>query len=163
MAADSPPPEMEAAFRFRGGCAAICITIGRDNNALSFDAQDGIAELWRNGDAAQWMREYYRHARVVYRAAIRALDASEAQFSSLFAQFRDWRSRVANADFTVHRERIHFRAPQRLEVEPELVLSLFEFVARHGIRLSAEASSRSNRESRACARTLPNRGPCGPR
>ena len=137
---DSPPPEMEAAFRFLGRLRCyLHYQSGRDNNALSFDAQDGIAELWRNGDAAQWMREYYRHARVVYRAAIRALDASEAQFSSLFAQFRDWRSRVANADFTVHRERIHFRAPQRLEVEPELVLSLFEFVARHGIRLSAEA------------------------
>jgi [protein-PII] uridylyltransferase len=137
---DGPAPELEAAFRFLGRLRCyLHYQSGRDNNALSFDAQDGIAELWRNGDAAQWMREYYRHARVVYRAAIRALDASEAQFSSLFAQFRDWRSRVANADFIVHRERIHFRAPQRLEVEPELVLSLFEFVARHGIRLSAEA------------------------
>jgi len=137
---DEPAPEMEAAFRFLGRlrCYLHCQS-GRDNNTLSFDAQDGIAELWREGDAAQWMREYYRHARVVYRAAIRALDSSEAQFSSLFAQFRDWRSRVANADFTVHRERIHFRAPQRLDVEPELVLSLFEFIARHGIRLSAEA------------------------
>jgi [protein-PII] uridylyltransferase len=140
---DGPAPELEAAFRFLGRlrCYLHCQS-GRDNNALSFDAQDGIAELWRAGDAAQWMREYYRHARVIYRAAIRALDASEAQFSSLFAQFRDWRSRVANADFIVHRERIHFRAPQRLDVEPELVLSLFEFVARHGIRLSFEAEQR---------------------
>jgi [protein-PII] uridylyltransferase len=137
---DAPAPELEAAFRFLGRlrCFLHCQS-GRDNNALSFDAQDAIAELWRNGDAAQWMREYYRHARVIYRAAIRALDSSEAQFSSLFAQFRDWRSRVANADFTVHRERIHFRAPQRLDVEPELALGLFEFVARHGIRVSFEA------------------------
>jgi len=140
---DGPAAEMEAAFRFLGRlrCYLHCQS-GRDNNALSFDAQDGIAELWRAGDAAQWMREYYRHARVVYRAAIRALDSSEAQFSSLFAQFRDWRSRVSNADFGVHRERVHFRAPQRLDVEPELALSLFEFVARHGIRLSFEAEQR---------------------
>jgi [protein-PII] uridylyltransferase len=137
---EGPAPELEAAFRFLGRlrCYLHCQS-GRDNNALSFDAQDAIAELWRDGDAARWMREYYRHARVVYRAAIRALDSSEAQFSSLFAQFRDWRSRVANVDFTVHRERVHFRAPQRLDVEPELTLSLFEFVARHGIRLSFEA------------------------
>ncbi len=139
----SPAPELEAAFRFLGRlrCFLHCQS-GRDNNALSFDAQDGIAELWQNGDAAGWMREYYRHARVVYRAAVRALDSSEAQFSSLFAQFRDWRSRVSNADFIVHRERIHFRAPQHLDVEPELALSLFEFVARHGIRLSLEAEQR---------------------
>jgi [protein-PII] uridylyltransferase len=142
-ARDSPAPELEAAFRFLGRLRCyLHYQSGRDNNALSFDAQDGIAELWRAGDAAQWMREYYRHARVVYRAAIRALDSSEAQFSSLFAQFRDWRSRVANADFIVHRERVHFRAPQRLDVEPELALSLFEFVARHGIGLSLEAEQR---------------------
>ncbi|MGA9623673.1 MAG: hypothetical protein WBL65_14230 [Bryobacteraceae bacterium] len=149
-ARDSPAPELEAAFRFLGRLRCyLHFQSGRDNNALSFDAQDGIAELWRAGDAAQWMRDYYRHARVVYRAAIRALDSSEAQFSSLFAQFRDWRSRVSNADFIVHRERIHFRAPQSLDVEPELALSLFEFVARHGIRLSLEAEQRI--ESRIAA------------
>ena len=142
-ARDEPAEEMQAAFRFLGRLRCyLHYQSGRDNNALSFEAQDGIAELWREGDAAQWMRQYYRHARVVYRAAIRALDSSEAQFSSLFAQFRDWRSRVSNADFIVHRERVHFRAPQRLDVEPELALSLFEFVARHGIRLSSEAEQR---------------------
>ena len=147
---DGAAAELEAAFRFLGRlrCYLHCQS-GRDNNALSFEAQDAIAELWRDGDAARWMREYYRHARVIYRAAIRTLDASEAQFSSLFAQFRDWRSRVSNADFTVHRERVHFRAPQRLDLEPELALSLFEFVARHGIRLSLEAEQRI--ESRIAA------------
>jgi UTP:GlnB (protein PII) uridylyltransferase len=70
---------------------------------------------------------------------------------------------VANADFTVHRERIHFRAPQRLEVEPELVLSLFEFVARHGIRLSAEAEQQIESRIASLRAHLPNRGPCGPR
>ena len=140
---DGAAADLEAAFRFLGRlrCYLHCQS-GRDNNALSFDAQDGIAELWREGDAARWMREYYRHARVIYRAAIRALDSSEAQFSSLFAQFRDWRSRVSNVDFSVHRERVHFRAPQRLDVEPELALGVFEFVARHGIRLSFEAEQR---------------------
>ena len=151
----APAPELEAAFRFLGRlrCYLHCQS-GRDNNALSFDAQDAIAELWRDGDAARWMREYYRHARVIYRAAIRALDSSEAQFSSLFAQFRDWRSRVANADFSVHRERVHFRAPQRLDVEPELALSLFEFVARHGIRLSFEAEQQIESRLAAPARAL---------
>jgi hypothetical protein len=38
------------------------------------------------------------------------------------------------SDFAVHRERVHFRAPQQLESDPELVLRLFEFVARHGMR-----------------------------
>ena len=155
-----PPPELQQAFRFlaRLRCYLHCQS-GRDNNVLSFDAQDAIAEEWnassgpgaaggtacptRNSlDAATWMREYYRHSRTIYRAALHALEASEAQSSSLFAQFRDWRSRLSNADFSVHRERAHFRAPQRLDVEPELVLRLFEFVARHGIRVSFEAEQR---------------------
>ena len=98
-----------------------------------------MADQWRGGDLAQWMREYYGHARTIYRAALHQLEANEAQSSSLFAQFRDWRSRLSNADFSVHRERAHFRMPQRLDAEPDLVLRLFEFVARHGIRPSFEA------------------------
>jgi [protein-PII] uridylyltransferase len=138
-----PAPELQQAFRFlaRLRCYLHCQS-GRDNNVLTFDAQDAIAEEWRSIDAATWMREYYRHSRTIYRAAVRGLEASEAQSSSLFAQFRDWRSRLSNADFSVHRERAHFRAPQRLDVEPELVLRLFEFVARHGIRVSSEAEQR---------------------
>jgi [protein-PII] uridylyltransferase len=152
-----PAPELQQAFRFlaRLRCYLHCQS-GRDNNVLSFDAQDAIAEAWhatggsevsgesasptrRSIDAATWMREYYRHSRTIHRAAVRVLEASESQSSSLFAQFRDWRGRLSNADFSVHRERAHFRQPQRLDVEPELVLRLFEFVARHGMRLSSEA------------------------
>jgi [protein-PII] uridylyltransferase len=138
-----PAPELQQAYKFlaRLRCYLHCQS-NRDNNALSFDAQDAIAELWQHTDAAHWMREYYRHARTVCRAAIRALEANEAQASSLFSQFRDWRSRLSNADFSVLRERAHFRAPQRLEVEPELVLRLYEFIGRHGIRAAFETDQR---------------------
>jgi [protein-PII] uridylyltransferase len=155
LAAADPEPELQLAFRFlaRLRCYLHCL-YGRDNNALTFDAQDAIAEQWQQSsppasgsphrpeDAAHWMREHYRHARAIYRAATRQLDASEAQSSALLAQFRDWRSRLSNADFSVLRERVHFRAPQRLDLEPGLVLQLFEFVARHGIRPSLEAEER---------------------
>jgi [protein-PII] uridylyltransferase len=135
-----PAPELRQAFRFLGRlrCYLHC-QAGRDHNVLSYEAQDAAAEQWQMGDAAHWMREYYRHARAIYRAAIRQLETNEAQSSSLFAQFRDWRSRLANADFSVHRERAHFRSPQALDAEPEVVLRFFEFMARHGIRASFEA------------------------
>ena len=144
-----PALELQQAFRFlaRLRCYLHCL-YGRDNNALTFDAQDAIASQWRQApqdqaeDAAHWMRDYYRHARSIYRAATRQLDAEEVQSSALLAQFRDWRSRLSNADFSVHRERAHFRAPQRIDGEPELVLRLFEFVARHGIRPSLETEGR---------------------
>src|SRR5215471_11782697 len=142
MAAD-PTRELREAFRFlaRLRCFLHCQS-RRDNNQLSFDAQDAMAEHWRSEDAAHWMRDYYRHARAVYRAAVRALDKGEEESSSLFAQLLDRRNRPSSADFSVHRERVHFRAPQRLEVEPEVALRLFEFAGRHGVALSREAEDR---------------------
>ncbi|HZT29039.1 MAG TPA: ACT domain-containing protein [Bryobacteraceae bacterium] len=115
---------------------------GRDDNRLTFDAQDALAEVWGSRDTAGWMREYFRHTSGIYRVAVRALETSEAQTSSLFSQFRDWRSRLSNTDFTVSRERVHFRAPQQLDADPELLLRLFTFVARHGVRISLEAEER---------------------
>lgn len=133
-------PELDQGFRHMARLRC-CLhwQSGRDNNLLSFDAQDAIAEQWDGGDTARWMREYYRHARAIHRAALRDLDRVETAASSLLAQFRDWRSRLANADISVHRERAHFRAPQQLQTQPELVLRLFEFTARHGVRPSFEA------------------------
>jgi [protein-PII] uridylyltransferase len=142
LAAPEPAAELQDAFRFQARVRSLLhYRTGRDSNVLTFEAQEEAAEQAKS-DEAQWMRQYYRHARSVYRAATRLLEAGEAHSSNLFAQFRDWRSRVSNADFSVHRERVHFRAPQRLELEPELMLELFRFVARHGIRLSAEAEQR---------------------
>ncbi|MDE3166741.1 MAG: [protein-PII] uridylyltransferase [Acidobacteriota bacterium] len=143
LALPDPSPELRDAFHFlaRLRCYLHCQS-GRDNNSLSFEAQDSIAEQWRQPDTAEWMRGYYRQARAIYRAATRALEASEGEASSLFAQLRDWRSRINNAEFSVHRERVHFRSPQQLDNDPALALRLYEFVARHGMRPSEEAAQR---------------------
>jgi len=140
VVASETTPELEQAFRHMARLRCyLHYQSRRDNNLLSFDAQDAIAEQWDGGDTAGWMRQYYRHARATHHAAIRDLDRAEAASSSLLAQFRDWRSRLSNADISVHRERAHFRVPHQLEADPGLVLRMFEFVSRHGIRLSLEA------------------------
>jgi [protein-PII] uridylyltransferase len=136
-------PALEAAFRFLARLRFFLHwRAGRDHNALTFEAQEEAAAAWQSPGAAQWMREYYRHARDIYRAAVRELEAGETRNSSLFAQFRDWRARLSNAEFTVARERVHLRAPQSLRADPELALRLFQFVARHGIRPSVETGQR---------------------
>ncbi len=143
LATADPAPELQQAFRYLARLRTFLHhRAGRDNNILSFEAQDAMAEELEQQDPARWMREYYRHSRAIYRAASRALEANEAQSSGLFAQFRDWRSRLSNTDFSVHHDRAHLRAPQQLETDPELVLRLFEFVARHDIRPSYEAEQR---------------------
>jgi len=140
LATPEPPGELQQSFRFLARLRSFLHTLaGRDQNVLTFDAQDALADNGEGRDVAAWMREYYRQARTVNRAALRSLDVWDAQSGNLFAQFVGWRSRLSNADFGVHRERVSLRAPHQMDSDPELVLRLFEFVARHGIRLSAEA------------------------
>ena len=111
---------------------------GRDANVLTFDAQEEMAN-----DPADWMREYYRHAREIYRCAVREMEVSENQAENgLVRSFRDWRTRLSNADFTVSRERVFFRSAQQLANDPDLALRAFQFVGHHGIRLSLEAERR---------------------
>lgn len=114
---------------------------GRDNNVLSFDAQDELPEQRYSSlkTPEDWMREYFQRVRIIHGSAARAMEATEAKSNSLLSGFREWRSRLSNSDFTVARDRIFFKASHQLEKEPEAVLRLFQFVARHGIRLSLEA------------------------
>ncbi|MGE5645187.1 MAG: [protein-PII] uridylyltransferase [Acidobacteriota bacterium] len=114
---------------------------GRDSNVLSFDLQEEIADAFKT-DPAGWMRRYFGHAREISRAAHRAIESVDEQASSLLLQFRDWRSRVSNAEFYVSRERVYLRAPQRLDYDSSLALRLFEFVGRHGIDLALETERR---------------------
>lgn len=108
----------------------------RDSNVLTFDFQESLAE---NPDAL--MQAYYHHARLVFRAALRAIERHEGPTSGLLSVFRDLRTRVSNTDFTVSKDRVFFRAP-RGATDVALELRLFAFLARHGLSLSPEAEDR---------------------
>jgi [protein-PII] uridylyltransferase len=88
------------------------------------------------------MREYFRHAGVIFNHARWALGALEKTEGSLVGNFRDWRSRLSNSEFTVSRERIFLRSPAQLESDPAVVLRLLEFVGRHGISPAPETERR---------------------
>ncbi len=117
---------------------------GRDRNALNFEAQELIVQqpFSKMKTPPLWMRDYFNHARMVFRETQRTLDACEKTETSLFSSFRDMRSRVSNAEFTVSRERVFLRNPARLQGDPEMVLRLLEFVARHGVPPAAETERR---------------------
>lgn len=116
----------------------------RDFNQLTYELQAEAAALGighRPGQALaaeEWMRSYFRHARAIHRLATQLLEEALAARPSLYDAFLDWRARLSNADFTVARGRIFLRRPALLQ-EPGGLLSLFEFMARHGLALSAEA------------------------
>ncbi len=116
---------------------------GRDSNRLDFDLQATIA---RDGagtafdaapDAAEWMRDYYRHVRVINRLALRMIEEYATPKNSLLSVIRQGRSKLSNRDFSVANGRVFLRYSHALEVQPEIALELFRFVARHGIPMAA--------------------------
>ena len=109
----------------------------RDNNVLSFEAQEMLSET-----PEEWMRVYYRNAREIFHTATRAMDSVECANAGLLAQFRDWRSRVSNTEFTVLRERVYLRDPHRLEADPGMVMRLMVFISRHRIPLAQDTERR---------------------
>jgi [protein-PII] uridylyltransferase len=129
-----------------------------DRNLLDAEAQERIvaqpfsrakpashgASATSDGASATsaWMREYFRHAGVIFNEARRALAALEKTESTLAGNFRDWRSRLSNSEFTVSRERIFLRSPAQLESDPAVVLRLLEFIGRHGIATAPDTERR---------------------
>ena len=122
---------------------------GRDNNKLDFERQDEVAGAGKAFPVAQstsqWMRDYFRNVRVIYRLAMRMIEENATQGQSLFTFFRDRKSRLSNNDFVVRRGRVYPRGSQALATQPELTLPLFAFVSRHGVPLAVETEKRVER------------------
>ena len=111
---------------------------GRDSNILNFDMQEELSP-----EPAVWMRQYFRHARGIHRTALRHMEMGEGLIEgSLMKQFRDWRSRLSNSEFSVNRDRTYFRFPQQLQSEPQIAIRLFRFAARHNIKLAIDTERR---------------------
>ena len=145
-ATNAPPsPYLTGAARFLGSLRCFLhYSAARDQNLLSYEAQEDIARhsITPIHSPAEFMREYYRNARIIDSEARRSLDSTEKGAGSLLDQFREWRTRLSNADFTVSHDRVFLRTPSQLDKDPSLALRLFEFVARHGIPLAGETERR---------------------
>lgn len=124
---------------------------GGDHNVLTFEAQETLA---RNGFAAD---AYFRSARVIFNEIRHAMEVAEKSRTSLLENFREYRSRLSNEDFTVSRGRMFLRNPSQLSTDPALVFRMLEFISRHGVPAAAETERRleASRDAFAawCART----------
>lgn len=132
-------PDLSGAQLFLGNVRCeLHFRSNRDNNQLTFAMQEELSP-----QPAAWMREFFRHARSIHRATLRSLEQSEDLLAGgLFHQFREWRSRISNAEFTVNRERVLFRSPQALPQDPLLLFRLFAFSGNHGLPLAADTEAR---------------------
>ena len=133
---------------------------GRDDNTLSWEAQDeaaarkigaaDAAEL----SAADWMRIYFGHARAVQRTVTQLLEEIPEAWSALYRQVQSWRSRLTTPDFSVVDGLIFLQQPSALQ-DPEVLLRLFHFMAHHGLKLSATTEYRIEQALPALAATPP--------
>jgi [protein-PII] uridylyltransferase len=134
---------------------------GRDDNALSWEAQDeaaagkiGAADAAAALTAADWMRLYFGHARAVQRTVTQLLEEIPEAWSSLRRQFQGWKARPSSADFSVVDGMIFLQQSSSLQ-DPEVLLRLFHFMAHHGLRLSATTEHRIEQTLPALAVTPP--------
>ena len=117
---------------------------GCDHNILDFEAQESVAlqGFARGKASSEWMGEYFESARTIFNEARRAVEGAEKSQSSLLENFREYRSRLSNQDFTISRERLLLRNPAQLASDPALVLRMAEFIGRHGVMPAPETERR---------------------
>src|SRR6201988_2738143 len=153
--------QMEAALDFL--MSARCFLHfrhGRDDNTLSWEAQDeAAARKIGAADAASlsagdWMRIYFGHARAVQRTVTQLLEEIPEAWSALYRQVQSWRSRLTTPDFSVVDGLIFLQQPSALQ-DPEMLLRLFHFMAHHGLKLSPTTESRIEQALPALAATPP--------
>jgi [protein-PII] uridylyltransferase len=134
----------------------------RDENIVSWEAQE---ELARRGigspegalSSAEWMRLYFRHAKAIYRNAIQVLEQTASSHSNLVRSFRRWRSRSVSDEFSVVDRRVYIQQPAGAR-DAEVVLRLFVFMARQGVKPALETERRLNNARRALHDTMPQDG-----
>ena len=114
---------------------------GRDLNVLSYELQaeaalSGIGLRESVASPAEWMRAYFRCVRTIYRLET-LFEEERPSRSGLSRLFEARNSRLSNADFSVVEDRVFLRQLSSVK-DPSVLLGLFEFVARHGLKLSTE-------------------------
>ena len=129
----------------------------RDDNVLDWLAQDAAAErgiglppatrAGRKLDAAYWMRVYFRHARLIERRLLAAMEA--AGHSVVKSRPVEGAKVAPQAGFRVEEGKIELDAPGTkgakawdVAQDPDVVLRAFAAVARTGVRLGTASEDR---------------------
>ena len=116
--------------------------VGRDQNTLTYERQEELAAKAAEGNGKairspeEWMRDYFRQARVVYALLVSRREKVSTAHSSLLSRFRERRANLSLGHFDILRGKIYF--PHSLSFDPELLFELFKVVARHGASLRPE-------------------------
>ncbi len=116
----------------------------RDDNMLYWQAQDeaAAANLGLAGtsspDTAQWMRQYFRHARSIDWLTRQLLESIPDERVSFLEQIRQWRSRTTLQGCQVGAGRISLKSIAEYS-DSGRVLTLFQIMAEYHLQLTPEA------------------------
>ncbi|HET9086039.1 MAG TPA: [protein-PII] uridylyltransferase [Acidobacteriaceae bacterium] len=116
----------------------------RDDNMLYWQAQDEAAATnlglpgRKSPDTAQWMRQYFRHARSIDWLTRQLLESIPDERVSFLDQIRQWRSRTMLQGCPVAAGRISFKSTAEY-ADSGRVLTLFQMMAEHQLQLTPEA------------------------
>ena len=139
-----PPADPRPAALLASARCFLHFRAARDQNLLDFESQDEIAaapfSTWK--DPAAWMRAWYRNASQIWLDVLSEMEAAETQERSMLSNFRDWRARLSNNEFTVSRDLVFLRNPAELNSDAQLPLRLFQFVARHNVAPARQTEER---------------------
>jgi len=137
---------------------------GRDDNTLAWEAQDecaqrkiGAPDSDATATAADWMRIYFRNAKAIFRTCTQLLEEVPASRSSLYRSFQNLRTRLSNSDFSVVNGLVFLQQPSAIH-DPQLLLRMFDFMAHHGLKLSATTEYRVEQVLPSLAATPPQGG-----
>ncbi len=143
--------ELEAAFAFLSAVRCFLhYRAAREDNILNWMAQDEAAaesiglDTAGSTDPAYWMRTYYRHARVAFRAAVPPLDVNAPPAGGVKQRFlradRRRRIPIPGTDFAALDAIIDVADPATA-IDPDAILRVFAAMAGHGWKLSERAET----------------------
>src|SRR5580698_360976 len=125
----------------------------RDDNTLTWEAQNDAAsqKVGTRGtaggaeiSAADWMRTYFGNARSISRVCEKLLKENPATGTSMFGQFQRLQARLSNPESSVVDGMIFVQQPDALR-DPDAMLRMFRFQARHGLTLSSTTETQMER------------------
>ncbi|MEO6829622.1 MAG: HD domain-containing protein, partial [Acidobacteriaceae bacterium] len=143
----------------------------RDDNMLYWQAQDEAAQRHLGlaqrplleehpVETAQWMRQYFRHARSIDWFTRQMLDdfpagrGSSGNRGNLLSQIRQWRTRTILAGCPVSDGHISLKSATEYE-DPDRVLTLFQLLAGQSLQLAREAEGHLSESLAGLAERMP--------
>jgi [protein-PII] uridylyltransferase len=139
----------------------------RDDNMLYWQAQDEAAARRlglsvtrsrladkRPPDTADWMRQYFRHARSIEWLSRQMLDEIPSGRLAVMDQIRQWRSRTVLSGCPIADGKVALKTVAEYS-DPDRVLTLFQTMAEQPLQLTREAEGHLSDSLAVLAERLP--------